>query len=297
MKKDKRKITVWKNGQQVKLSMYSSKNNDTTGETENEEAATLTDTEEEVPSYARLSDKKFSVYPIFFKKIKHMKPLIIAIASAFIIGTLLGITLIRMFVTIDEDRQANSEENNASVTETSREQERKELDGHANIKGFDIFVLQGGVFSEAGNAQTWQKKFQEEGLPAMIWEKDKQYFLLISAAASKEKAERLKNDITSELDIYVKKWQIHVGEEGLKKEERSWMQTFADVWRKDMQQQKVSKEQWESTKKTIPKRLQSLGNAMNQHVIEEKNDRAVDLGANLLTLWYELIHELNREKK
>ncbi|WP_181917243.1 hypothetical protein [Virgibacillus dokdonensis] len=48
--------------------MYLSKNNDTTGETENEEAATLTDTEEEVPSYGRLSNKKFFVYPLFFKK-------------------------------------------------------------------------------------------------------------------------------------------------------------------------------------------------------------------------------------
>ncbi|NBJ68667.1 MULTISPECIES: SPOR domain-containing protein [Clostridia] len=292
MKKDKRKITVWKNGQQVKLSLHQSLNKEELT-AKKEKAATLMDTEEEkVPPYDnRFTKSEDSILHVFTKKIKRIKPLIIAIASAFIIGSLLGITLLKMFVTIDEDRQANGDDNNTAIADVSNEDKKGAVeDAEANSEMLHAFVLQGGVFSEKANAQTWQAKFKDAGLPSLLWKKDNQYFLLISAAASENDAEQLKAEVAaSGLEIYVKEWKVNLNKDALSKNEATWLQKFVDTWHKAVERQEVAEQQqWKTIIETAPDRFKELTQSINKLMIEAENENTLAVGSNLLSLWQEL---------
>ncbi|API90675.1 hypothetical protein J32TS6_00450 [Virgibacillus pantothenticus] len=289
MKKDKRKITVWKNGQQVKLSLHQSLSKEKAA-AEKEKAATLMDMEEDkVPPYKRFTKSETSLLHVFTKKITRIKPLIIAIASAFIIGSLLGITLLKMFVTIDEDRQANGDANNTSIANVSDEDKGAVEDGEASSEMLHAFVLQGGVFSEKGNAQTWQTKFKDAGLPSLLWKKDNQYFLLISAAASENDAKQLKAEAAaSGLEIYVKEWKVNLDKDALSKNEAAWLQKFVDTWQKAMERREVAEQQWKSIIKSAPDRFKELTKPINKLMIEAENENTLAVGSNLLSLWQEL---------
>ncbi|WP_077299283.1 hypothetical protein [Virgibacillus pantothenticus] len=289
MKKDKRKITVWKNGQQVKLSLHQSLSREKAA-AEKEKAATLMDTEEEkVPPYERFTKSETSLLHVFTKKITRIKPLIIAIASAFIIGSLLGFTLLKMFVTIDEDRQANGDDNNTSIANVSNEDKGAVEDTEANSETLHAFVLQGGVFSEKGNAQTWQTKFKDAGLPSLLWKKDNQYFLLISAAASENDAKQLTAEAAaSGLEIYVKEWKVNLDKDALSKIEAAWLQKFVDTWQKAMERQEVADQQWKSIIESAPDRFKELTKLINKLMIEAENENTLAVGSNLLSLWQEL---------
>ncbi|QGS68957.1 hypothetical protein CV093_12705 [Oceanobacillus sp. 143] len=97
-----------------------------------------------------------------------------------------------------------------------------------SLTPIDAFVLQAGVFANKANANEWVKSFADAGLDAIIWEKDAQYYLFLGIAATKEQANLIATELTSEFDIFIKEWSTAEGEIELTDAEYQFVQQFAE---------------------------------------------------------------------
>lgn len=294
MNEDKRKITVWKNGKQVKLSMHQPSSNDYASG-KKEQAATLSDLDEEpIPPYTRITINEEPEPNPFLKMLIKFKPAIVAVVSALLIGSFLGVMLLKMFVTIDDNGNASGEINEVTAINNDEKQTNATLT--TSIEPLQAFVIQAGVFSTEENAKKWQATYQDIGFPTVIWEKDRQYYLLLAAAPTKNKATELKNQAAlSKMDVYVKEWETDKKELALTKEESKWLESFINKWEKSMEQQTFDNDSWASLQKTVPKgskKFQDLSALMKQYINTENQVDPLEIGTQLLKLWHTLFVSL-----
>ncbi|UJL44971.1 SPOR domain-containing protein [Virgibacillus sp. NKC19-16] len=210
---DKKKIVLWKVGKSKKHNR--------------EQAATLQDSEDDLPTFARGTDHKPSKKQ---NKWKPFKPIILTTISAIAIGSILGVIMLRMFVGIDSDLAENNNLPAATIDNSEEENNNAENTAPA-IEQMNAYVLQGGVFSDQANAEEWVSRYEQAGLSSFIWEREEQYFLLVGLAKTEGLAEQLANQLKEyQFDIYVKEWNTERGGAEFTDNEHDWLQSFHKNW-------------------------------------------------------------------
>lgn len=235
----------------------------------------------DTPLLSQSSSKSKSNFHIF-------KPIIIAIISAIIIGSIMGFIMLKIIVNFDNDltvtqdyvAPTNGEENgNEGTTTTSTETSQYKIDA------MSAYVLQGGVFSSVAGAEVESEKFVDAGYSPVIWEKDNQFFLLVDLGLSKE---ALQQDVTSlkesGIEVYAKEWQLSEQELELTKEEHEWIVSFQDKWKLSLETGNIEAEQWQQIVDQAPtqsEKLSSLVRSIEENVsADDKNTEGV-----LLKTW------------
>ncbi|WP_121605432.1 hypothetical protein [Virgibacillus sp. Bac332] len=292
MDENKRKITVWENGKQVKL--YVNKNREIPSG-RNEQAAALSDSEDEkIPPYTRVSDTKPSKFAMHKRKWKEFKPAILSVLSALVIGSFLGIMMLNMFIMIEDDNHMSGNQNSsAAVTNDDDQDNDKQADRSASSVRLDeirAYVLQGGVFSEKANADVRAGSYRDRGVPVTIWERGDQYFLFIAAATTETQAEQLQQGLvdTDMDDIYVKEWSTGNITTDLTRDENSWAQSFIKTWKDTLESGEFEKNTWDSLLKAYPKDSEQLKELYQstQQVLEKAGQaEALQKKALLMELW------------
>nr|WP_318539070.1 SPOR domain-containing protein [Terribacillus saccharophilus] len=69
------------------------------------------------------------------------------------------------------------------------------------------YVVQGGVYNQEDIGQDVVQKYADAGIPAVLWEKNGQFFLLTGMAGSQEEADTLGSQLQAQgYESYVKQW-------------------------------------------------------------------------------------------
>lgn len=142
-----------------------------------------------MPKKVNIHHKK--TFPIHLKV-----PIILAIA-AVVVGTSLGLIVIRTITTehtVSEPVEPNTQQVVAPVKEPSTEN-----------RTVQAFLVQGGIFSTEESAQAVQAQVRDKNIPAEVFKVDNNYYIFLGAAetldATKELALRYK---TSNIAVYWK---------------------------------------------------------------------------------------------
>lgn len=223
-----------------------------------------------------------------------LKRIFMVIASALLIGSMLGFMMIKMITNFE----SNYNEDPAVANANSKDDETNETNQN-NLVTFRLgkinaFVLQVGVFTEIANANEWETLFKEAGFKPFIWEKDNTYYLLAGVAPTKEDAQMMATKVKeANFDVYVKEWSTPELEKQVTVAEEKWLKSYITTW-DSMLQSLVAEagsdsEKWQELITQYPQQaeLEHLVNTLNKHPLTELND--VDIQSKqhiLLDLWY-----------
>lgn len=280
---DKNKaILVERNGEQLKYKLHDKTHSSTT---DKQTAAAVEDSDKSIPVLTGSSKSK----KIFSKKrpgkVQSFKPLVVAVISAIMIGSLLGFFMLRLFVGVEGEMvggaaDADQSQNAMGVADDNSSSSVAESTS-VPLESLQAHVLQAGIFSEEANAVEWADGYIAEGIPMMIWEQDNQYFLLAGIAATKEQAKQIADSLQAKgsVDIYVKEWSTSSGEVELTAEEQEWMSEFQDVWQTSLanwsEQQNLSMETWNELTDTAPESTETLAPLLTS--INESDEQGTQL--------------------
>ncbi|WP_010651048.1 SPOR domain-containing protein [Oceanobacillus massiliensis] len=257
---DKHKaILVEENGKQLKYKLHDNIRPITA---EKESAAAVDESEESIPVLTGLHKSKKGLQKKRQGKFNYFKPILFALGSAVIIGSLLGISMLRLFVDVEAEMTAPTVNNNAATA--VQDNEAATAVSLFNPEPLHAFVLQAGIFSEKGNAEEWAGEYAEKGVPAMIWERDQQYFLIAGAADTKEGAKAIADGLQKggNVEIYVKEWSTAAGEVNVTATEQDWLAKFKNLWEASLvswsEQNSISMEGWEGLLAESPEQSDGL---------------------------------------
>ncbi|SHF65200.1 hypothetical protein [Ornithinibacillus halophilus] len=204
----------------------------------NEQAATTED--DDIQPFIR----KYEGGSNNFTKKRNLKPIVFSVASAVVIGTVLGFLLLGLYVNLEKDLSNPSGVNPVTTPSVGNNDENDDEDSQENdsvpdpgslatIPALSAFILQGGVFSDLANANDYASLFIDEGMPAVIWERDGQYFLINGIAHTKENGKSIADNINNdEMEVFVKEWTTQNAEISLEEEELLWLESFQEQWHK-----------------------------------------------------------------
>lgn len=219
-------IVVRMNGKKKKTKQKSDAAETTSFQSaEQEQAAAIENNDDTLPAFTRKPDKINSLPE---KKARGaIKPIVLAIVAAVIIGSVLGFIMLNMIAGIDD----NASKTGGQQTAANADTDDKEHPDAAGEEVMSAYVLQGGVFTEKENADKWAEKFTQAGFPAVIWEKESQYYLLTGIADSEEQAKEQAGEMqSSELDAFAKEWETAEMDETLSETEIGWLGDFQSQW-------------------------------------------------------------------
>lgn len=168
------------------------------------------------------NDKTFQIHKkARFKLSNTVKRIIFASSASLIIGLVFGTFFLQMI---------KQEEDTASVIENPP----TSIDSNEELReltAIEIFVIQGGVFSEIENLQNWESKYNNIGMKTINWERDDTYYLLAGIAQTEAIAKQRADKLAEQgLDVFVKPWIISDTKLNLSETEYKWLQSFVDVW-------------------------------------------------------------------
>jgi stage II sporulation protein B len=250
-----------------------------------EQAATLESSNKFVGTFKRISsDSKLAR----IRQNKNvLKPVMLAVISALIIGSLFGVILLRMFVTMDGSPELGNNPNPAAVTAEEPAEENNEDTSvqDTNTVEFEPItanVLQGGIFSENENASAWALNFEELDIPVMIWNRDDQYYLFAGVKSSGEEASQAAAELeTGELEIYSKEWSTPPLEISLNANEEEWLKSYLSWWNEALSSSEDTTTQLEQLKESIPDGNERLKPLYDELIdVNEINEKI------LLELWH-----------
>jgi stage II sporulation protein B len=186
-----------------------------------------------------------------------IKPAALAIAAAVAVGSILGLVMLYMFGGITDNGGAGGQPAAAgtdTLTETSTANDQPEM---------AAYVLQGGAFSEKENASAWADNFKQAGFPAVIWERDGQYYLFTGIADTKEAAAELIVEMDEHnLDVFVKEWETEELDQDIPEAEQNWINTFQKTWHTSLtavsSQEEVTAAEWDHLLEDKPEKPQSV---------------------------------------
>ncbi|SDD15830.1 hypothetical protein SAMN05421663_107105 [Terribacillus halophilus] len=157
-----------------------------------EAAATV---EKDVPVLDQLNKKKSEKSGVTLSPMA--KKLAAAALGAALIGVVLGFLLLRYTAGME------SETSGVAAPAATKE-------AAANAGAFNdltAYVVQGGVYNQEDIGQDVVQKYVDAGIPAVLWEKGGQFFLLTGMAGSKEEAQTLGSQLQAQgYESYVKQW-------------------------------------------------------------------------------------------
>ncbi|MFA1822539.1 hypothetical protein ACDX78_20645 [Virgibacillus oceani] len=262
------------------------RNNDLdVGKKKDEQAATLENANKPLGTFKRISNHSKAAKIGQHKKV--LKPVMLAVISALVIGSLFGVILLRMFVTMDGTPEIGGNPNPAAVTADDAEEDNTEDSSGQDVRSVEMesitaYVLQGGIFSEKENADTWAVNFEEANIPAMIWHRDDQYFLFTGVNSSAEEASQAADELeTEELEIYSKEWNTPPVEISLSANEEEWLNSYLAWWKKALSSSGEASGELEQLKESYPEESNLLAPLYDKLAeVNEIDDKV------LLELWY-----------
>lgn len=264
------------NGKKTELTRHDTTPNENNSikEFNEEHAATVEDSD--IPELIR-QDSDNPDNTIYFtrkSKFRSIKPFLLATLSAVLIGSFLGFFMLNMFVDINDDisRQGGSsplaassdeEEDNTSDDDNGGSYNGDDDMSPVTIESRNAFILQAGKFSEKENADEMVSAFQQEGFPAMVWEKDEYFFVLSGITNSKEQGLTLANAFAEkDLEVYVNEWGTESGEIELSNQEREWIQAYELQWKDALTSvndgNKLSQDAWSNVVDEIPENSEHI---------------------------------------
>jgi len=289
--KNKQPITVRLNGKKTNKNKRNKSDEPTEFQSvDREQAATIENADEPIPTFARKSD---NTNPLNEKsKWSAFKPVVISVSAAIFIGSILGFIMLNMFGNIND---LSNHENNPEATNAVAADEGTEKNSNASDeqKAITAYVLQGGVFSEKANADQWAESFKQAGFPVMIWEREDQYYLLTGIADTEEQAKKIATSIKEKnMDVFAKEWRTSPTDAALNKEEAAWLNAFEKQWQDTLKS--VSKQEgilasgWEQLIKDQPENSKKLSGFIEKITTflpemkkaDEKKEQNI-----LLTIW------------
>ncbi|GGA85942.1 hypothetical protein [Ornithinibacillus halotolerans] len=221
-------------------------------------------------------------------KFDMFKPIIIAIASALIVGSILGFVMLKVIVNFDNSLNSSpailvpDKENGTNNNDDTSSQDRTLY----TIEPLSAFVIQGGIFSTLENANKISSQFNELGYSPFVWEKDNQFFLLVQVGEKKEDLQEDINFLTENgLDVYGKEWVVDGKEIQLTKQESEWITSFQQTWVASLNEGKWNDEKWNTLFDSLPEksdRLTSFQSELKDSIqqVNEKESNHI-----LLSIW------------
>lgn len=186
-------------------------------------------------------------HPLTFRLRNHhqFKKIIFAVCSSLLIGLTFGFIILNML------KQEDPEQASILNTSTANQQEDQENGDTKQIDSVEFFVVQGGVFSEQENALKWAESFNDNGFPAVDWQRDGNYYLFTGVFQTEESAKLVANQMDKQgLDAYVKQWETLNGQLTLTEAENAFLQSFIEAWDESLQSLEkeggLSNEKWEA---------------------------------------------------
>lgn len=172
------------------------------------------------------TDKVFHIHKkTKFKLSSTVKRMILASSASIIVGLLFGAFFLHMIK--QEESTASVIENTPTSIESN--EELREL------AAIEVFVIQGGVFLEKENYQSWESKYDNSGIKTINWERDNTYYLLAGIAETEAMAKEYANKLDElGLDVFVKPWIVSETKLNLSETEYEWLLTFVDVWNESL---------------------------------------------------------------
>src|SRR5690625_4907360 len=163
------------------------------------------------------------------------KRLLITICFSLFIGIIFGLITLKML------KQEDIEHGNTLQTGTEVQREDRTEEKMKEFEPINIFVIQGGVFSEEENAKSRIKQFEKLHFPAISWERDGTYYIFSGMYTSEEKAKQFVKEMDAQgLEVYVKEWDINVGKQMVTEMDYNWIQTFVDIWYQSLKSLDIS---------------------------------------------------------
>ncbi|MFD1038624.1 hypothetical protein ACFQ3N_09490 [Virgibacillus byunsanensis] len=305
---DNRKpVIVWMNGKKTKLKRTNT-NNYLLDELKHEQAATVDDAdnieeEDQIPVYTRQhtlnSDENYSKKR---KKFHNLKPIILAIMSAVVIGTFLGFLMINFFVGIDDS--VSGSQNGGQPVSTVDDQDDSEDEDETTdntavkkaVPNMTAYVLQGGVYNQEENAMEVEKSFTEDGASTTIWKRDESYYLFVGIASTKEQAQKIAENYNNEdLEVYVKEWNSDEFELELTNAESDWIRSVYSHWNDSLQsvseKEDIQVEKWNSILDSYPGETETLSlffEGVKNLTDQMENADGTKMQHILLQIWHEL---------
>lgn len=159
------------------------------------------------------------------------KSLLISSITAILIGSFLGIIMLRMFVDIDPEEVAfdasATNTNNQPVSVSSAESEQAE---NYQSEEYTFFVTQAGVFSSEAAASQLVQELKEEQIDGMIWPRDNNYHVFVSVTSTNEASKEFTAETFSSSDeMYSgKEWRMSGTAATLTDDEKQWITKLED---------------------------------------------------------------------
>lgn len=263
-------------------------------------AATIEDSDDDsqLPSLVRKHGQDVHRESFLKRKTRFstFKPILIAVFSAIIIGSGLGLFMLNMFVEIGHGLN----ETTGNLPAITDDADANEGDSSAKgtmvtVEPINAFVLQAGVFSGKANADEMAATFKASGFSTMIWKKGNQYFLLAGIAESKQQAEQLASNFGEhKLEVYVKKWHTDSKKVQLSNAEADWIQLYKEQWNKSIaslsSKSHVSKSGWTNVVNSIPEQkdtISEFASFVKSKVTTMKYVNIWDESTKMLSFWYQ----------
>ena len=276
-------ILIRENGQPIQtMESQEQKDEVTTGR---EEQAASFDDSKPPSHFDRIQvnhQKKTKIRSIY----QFLKPFVVTIVTAIIVGSVLGFLMLRMFGGVGADTE---DEQGTPVSSFQNTNESEDETQKITLDSIDTFIMQGGVFTEEDNALEWKSKFEDSGLPTMLWEREDQLFLFVGLATTKEAGVNAAEEY-ADLDIYVKEWSVPSGELEGSAEEEEWLETFLKQWQISMEELESTDsfqlEEWEQLVEKVPSQSEKLASLATE-IESIENHKNLEGRVQLLQLLYE----------
>jgi len=143
-------ILIRENGQPIQtIESQEQKDEVTTGR---EEQAASFDDSKPPSHFDRIQvnhQKKTKIKSIY----QFLKPFVVTILTAIIVGAVLGFLMLRMFGGVGADTE---EEQGTPVSSFQNTNELEDETQKITLDSIDTFIMQGGVFTEENNALEWK---------------------------------------------------------------------------------------------------------------------------------------------
>ncbi|MFP7253438.1 hypothetical protein SFC02_03975 [Terribacillus goriensis] len=228
-----------------------------------EAAATV---EKDVPVLDQLNKKKSEKNAVSLSPFA--KKLAAAALGAALIGVVLGFLLLRYTAGIESETSGVA----APIA-------TKEAAANAGAFGdLTAYVVQGGVYNQEDIGQDVVQKYADAGIPAVLWEKNGQFFLLTGMAGSQEEADTLGSQLQAQgYESYVKQW-----DPGVEAASSAWLDELAVLLAAGDNQDAAL---WKAWQEKIPAEAKSVKAVSDEAV--SAMEQGTFTASMLLPVWHE----------
>ncbi|PEP62703.1 MULTISPECIES: hypothetical protein [Bacillus] len=142
--------------------------------------------------------------------------LVFTVATAVIIGTVLGMGMLHLLTgqgTVREATITSGEKNNGAeqkeVTAGEKKEEKQKVENTAALEPITLYFVQGGLYSSEEKGQAATQEWKDNGSIAAIKPTDDKYSLVVGIASDEQSLDKLIGQYKKDgVSVLKKKWEI-----------------------------------------------------------------------------------------